>query len=307
MAVKTGFSKMLGPVRLVLPGIIVSLIGGSAGFLLFNNPGKIKGKSTWDAWNAVLQYEKIYDNNVITTTRFYNSETIPGLKKYKNDIMHQIQMLSENFKNIKEEGNVDNRLFAIINCKVDTYNQIHRMTDIYLDSLIKLGEHPDAYIPLKNETDSSFIKKLTEMSTGIMDDYNRQRQHLIDRDSSTINNILQQLTNSYRGMFYQFKFTPRLPDEFSTTLNSLYGSWEFLIIGGGLTLQKDNTGELTLQDDYSRKGKWSLDKHYRVKFKYENKDTSFTFKVINISDKTIRLTLKDSIHIIGYRSRKANQ
>lgn len=291
---------MLGAIRMVLPGIIVSLIGGTAGILIFNNPNKNKGRSTQSAWHSVIQYEKIYDENVITTTRFAEMETIEGIKKYKGDIMHQIQMLSENFKNTKEEGNVDNRLFAIINCKVDTYDQILKLTDVYLDSLIHLAENPQKYVSTKNETDSSYARKIEELSYSIMNDYNRIKLHLINRDTSTINNILSQLTQSYIRPLYKFYFTNRLPDEYKNSLNNLYGKWNFLITPGSFTLNKDKTGTLTL-DEYTRKGRWELDRDFQFRLTTEAKDSFFTFHVLNVTDKTVRLAINDSIQLIGYK------
>ena len=66
----SGSSKITGHIKLVLPGIIVSLIGGSAGILIFNNPGKIKGRSTQDGWYSVIQYEKNY-HTVIHRFKFF--------------------------------------------------------------------------------------------------------------------------------------------------------------------------------------------------------------------------------------------
>ena len=294
-------SKITGPVKLVLPGIIVSLIGGTLGVLVFNNPTKTKGKATQEAWHSVIQYEKIYDDNIIITTRYFDYETIEGLKKYKADIMHQIQMLSENFKNVKEEKNIDNRLLAIINCKVDTYGQILKLTDLYLDSLIKIEVDRQKHIPTVNETVDSYDEKATRLSVEIMNDYNRQRQHLIDRDSSTINNVLKQLTDSYVTFLYKYYFTPRLPDEYKTTSKYLPGSWEFLLIGGGFTYEKNKQGSLTLYDGYTRTGTWLLDDDFNLVLTNEARDSTFTYNVVNISDRTIRLAINDSMQLIGFR------
>ncbi len=298
---KNRFSGIINTVKVVLPGIIVSLIGGTAGVLLFNNPEKIKGRATQAAWHAVIQYEKIYDNNIISTARYASTETIAGLKQYKDDLMHQIQMLSENYRNIKEESNIDNRLLAVINCKVDTYNQIHRLTDVYLDSMVKLAENPAAYILQANDdTDSSYNKKVETASVEIMNAYNRQRLHFIDRDSSTINNILDQLTRSYNRLLYTFKFTNRLPGEYKSTLQNIIGDWDLLFTGEKLSLNSDHSGTL-VSDGYSNKGSWQLNKDYKLVLTTAAGDSAYTFHVLNVSANTIRLALNDSMHFVGYK------
>jgi hypothetical protein len=286
-----------GLIKLILPGITISLIGGALGILFFNNPGKIKGKDTLQAWHSVIQYEKIYDDNIITTTRHADFETIAGLKKYKGDVMHQIQMLSENYKNVKEEKNIDKRLFAIINCKVDTYNQILAITDLYLDSVIKLVENSISYM----ETDSVKIMEAVTKSNEIINEYLGQRLHLINRDSSTINNILQQLNASYITLLYRYRFISRLPGEYKSTLKKLYGDWEFLLYNGRFTFEKNNSGTLTFEDGYTRKGYWSFNKDYSFILTKEEKDSTFSFKVLNVTDRSIRLAINDSMHVIGYR------
>ncbi len=298
---KKRFSGIINTVKVVLPGIIVSLIGGTAGVLLFNNPEKIKGRATQAAWHAVIQYEKIYDNNIISTARYASTETIAGLKQYKDDLMHQIQMLTENYRNIKEESNIDSRLLAIINCKTDTYNQVHRLTDVYLDSMVKLAENPAYYIPEeKTDTDSSYNSKLLAASLEIMNAYNRRRMHLIDRDSSTISNILEQLTQSYSRLLYTFRFTKRLPDEYKRTLQNIIGDWDLLFTGEKLSLNSDHSGTL-VSDGYSNKGSWQLDKDYKLVLTTAAGDSAYTFHVLNVSASTIRLAVNDSMHVVGYK------
>ncbi len=298
---KNRFSGILNAVKVVLPGIIVSLIGGTAGVMLFNNPGKIKGRATQAAWHAVIQYEKIYDNNIITTARFASTETINGLKQYKDDLMHQIQMLTENYRNIKEENNIDSRLLAVINCKTDTYNQIHRLTDVYLDSMVKLAENPVFYVPRTNDdSDSSYNNKVETASVDIMNTYNRRRMHLIDRDSSTISNILEQLTQSYSRPLYTFRFAKRLPDEYKRTLQNIIGDWDLLFSGEKLSLNNDHTGAL-ISNGYSNTGSWQLDKEYKLVLTTAGGDSAYTFHVLNVSANTIRLAVNDSMHVVGYK------
>jgi hypothetical protein len=170
-----------------------------------------------------------------------------------------------------------------------------------MDSLIKLAENPADYVPYENESDTAYAIKIQTRSIDIMGEYNRQKMHLIDRDSTTINNILQQLTYSYTSMLYKYGFNSRLPNEFKSTLHKLHGEWEFLIIGGGFTFEKNNSGTLTLDDGHTRRGFWSLDKDYKFVLATDPADSIFTFKVLNVTDRNIRLAINDSLQVIGFR------
>ena len=48
------------PIKLILPGIIVSLVGASAVFFIFNNPDKNKAKQTYASWSVIREYEAAY-------------------------------------------------------------------------------------------------------------------------------------------------------------------------------------------------------------------------------------------------------
>ena len=51
------------PIKLVLPGIIVSVIGLFASNFIFNNPNKIKAKATHTTWKVVTQFEDMFEIN----------------------------------------------------------------------------------------------------------------------------------------------------------------------------------------------------------------------------------------------------
>src|SRR5512138_739468 len=117
-----GFSKT------IFPGLIISIIGGSFAFLVFNNPEKIRGKATLRAWESLKQYERLYTNN---TDILNCGNIVEGTERFKSNMLHQIQMTSENLKNILEkEGNVDNLMLAIINMKIDSYNEMKKQSEI---------------------------------------------------------------------------------------------------------------------------------------------------------------------------------
>jgi len=87
----------LNAIKTVFPGLIISIIGGSFAFLVFNNPEKIRGKATLRAWESLKQYERLYNEN---TDRISCGDYIFRLDRIKTDMIHQIQMATENLKNI---------------------------------------------------------------------------------------------------------------------------------------------------------------------------------------------------------------
>ncbi len=116
------------PIKLVLPGIIISVIGLFASNYIFNNPEKNRAKATYATWKVVNQFETMLEKN---------SESLPcqaGLSdqiQMKKDYAHLIEMTKQNLTDLKDEERIDKRLSAILNLKIDSYNELKKITETF--------------------------------------------------------------------------------------------------------------------------------------------------------------------------------
>ena len=233
-------------VKTIFPGLIISIIGGSFAFLVFNNPDKIRGKSTLRAWESLRQYEGLYTNN---TDVINCGNIIEGTQRFKSNLLHQIQMTGENLKNILEkEGNVDNLMLAIINMKIDSYNEMKKQTEIFLDTLISMDETSiSMQVQLNKE---EFTRKWIQTYSSYMDEC----AYLRNRDTATINKILKELSKTYSINFSQEKSIPKLAE----LRQSLIGNWSVALFKVSFGLKGDSTGYWNAYDK-SFKCTWLID------------------------------------------------
>lgn len=240
----TAAPAVWGFTKTIFPGLIISIIGGSFAFFVFNNPEKIRGKATLRAWESLKQYEKLYINNTdAINCGFVGEET----QRFKNNMLHQIQMTSENLKNILEkEDNVDNLMLAIINMKIDSYNEMKNQTETFLDTLIKLDE-----ISLRYQNDrAKFLQNWTVIYSGYMDEC----AYIKNRDTATINKILKELSKTYSLNFPSDKALPALPE----LRKNLIGNWSVALFKVSFGLKEDRTGFWNAYDS-TFKCTWRLD------------------------------------------------
>lgn len=240
---KTG-SAIGGVAKTIFPGLIVSVIGASFGFLVFNNPEKIRGKATLRAWESLKQYERLYIEN---TDRISCGYSVLRFDRLKTDMLHQIQLIIENLKNIQEkESNVDNLMLSIINMKIDSYNEIKKLTEAQMDSLLSLNQ-------TSNFSEDAITKRLDKWKN-IYGDYMEESAYLKDRDTTSTNRILKELSKTYALKFIENKF---LPDSAELSKNIL-GTWNFALFPIKLVLKPDGGGYIKMMND-SMAMNWRLE------------------------------------------------
>ena len=176
------------PIKLVLPGIIVSVIGLFASNYIFNNPEKNRAKATYATWKVVTQFEDMFEINSDLSPCRSDSFDQAQMKK---DLLHIIEMTRQNILDLKDADNIDKRLAAIINLKIDTYNERRKNTEAYVDSVENL-QYKDENKQI--ELLSSYQVKLHDES-----------DHNSNRDTAVINSILNDLTKSYSKYVDSFK------------------------------------------------------------------------------------------------------
>ena len=176
------------PIKLVLPGIIVSVIGLFASNYIFNNPEKNRAKATYNTWKVVTQFEEMFEINSDLSPCRTDSFDQAQMKK---DLLHIIEMTRQNILDLKDVDNIDKKLAALINLKIDTYNERRKNTEAYVDSVENL-QYKDENRQI--ELLSSYQVKL-----------NDENEHNSYRDTAMINSILNDLTKSYSKYVDSFK------------------------------------------------------------------------------------------------------
>ena len=182
------------PIKLVLPGIIVSVIGLFASNYIFNNPEKNRARATYATWKVVTQFENMFETN---------SDLIPcrsesfNQVQMKKDLLHLIEMTRQNILDLKAAENIDKRLAAIINLKIDSYNERRKNTESYLDSMESLGYK---FMEGKYNTNEQLA-----MTSEVQVKFYDENDHITNRDTAVINSILNDLTKSYSKYVDSFK------------------------------------------------------------------------------------------------------
>ena len=258
-----------GVAKTILPGLFVSIIGGSFAFWMFNNPDKIRGKATLRAWNSLKQYERLYTSN---TDQINCGNLSEGIDRFKSNMLHQIQMTSENLKNVLDkENNVDNLMLAIINMKIDSYNEMKKLTGTLLDTLNSMNKKPG------NETEVA--QRWINLHTTYMDEC----AYLNNRDTATVNKILKGLSQTYSINFSEDKY---LPD--TTELRKkIMGKWQIALYNVTFELKPDGTAYWNGMQG-NQPSTWQLDSTI-VKIKYIDGTLKFDLAVKRVTPDVLSL------------------
>ena len=220
------------PIRLVLPGIIVSVIGLFASNFIFNNPHKIKAKATHATWKVVTQFEDMFEiNSDRVPCRLDSFDQI----QWKKDLLHIIEMTRQNILDLKDDDKIDKRLAAIINLKIDSYNERRKITEAYLNNLDSLNNE----IISRNYD----LEKQFELTSALQVKFHDESEHISNRDTAVINSILTDITKSYIDYVDSFKVEYKKPTA-KEIQESVIGKWlttdDVLI-----EVNKDGTGHWT--------------------------------------------------------------
>jgi hypothetical protein len=230
------------PIKLVLPGIIVSVIGLFASNYIFNNPEKNKAKATYATWKVINQFEEMLD---------VNSELLPCRSaagnqiQLKKDFIHLYEMTRQNLVDLKSEEKLDKRLSAVLNLKIDTYDELKKQTEVFLDSAGLIQSM------VKNkELDSSSQNGII---SGMQTRYINNLNHILYRDTSMIISILGQLNHNYSSYVDSFLVAAEKIQSFEEVKKLIIGTWlstnvtfEFRPGGTGNWMETDlKTGEET--------------------------------------------------------------
>ena len=269
------------PIKLVLPGIIVSLIGLTASNMIFNDPVKIRGRNSRTAWDNLRRYEKIYEENSEELTCVYG--TTNGDLFYK-DLIHLQEMTVENLKMLRDDKDIDKLVASIINLRIDTYTQLKKITSEFIDSLTKLSK--------QTFYDSiGYFKNLDEQ-TLLQQNFLADRIHMMLRDTFTIKNLGSELKRNYK-IFENVVFFDPLTVSTDSIRQRIIGTWSMTseLDGSTMKIDKEGTGVFTFEGtEYPYT--WSLnekdgEREFSMVFK-ENKLEKRIYKILHCTNKILQ-------------------
>ena len=270
------------PIRLVLPGIIVSVIGLFASNYFFNNPDKIRGNSSRTAWDNLKRYENIYRDYTEVLPCEYNGNIGEG---YSQHLVHLQEMTAENLKMLRDDKDVDKLMAAIINLRIDTYSQLKNSSRSFFDTLSA------------NETrrtmtnDEATLNQLQERESNAQIKFLTYNEHVYKRDSSIINFLGEELRKHYKT-FKNVNFN--IFNNTGDTLNlaelqsNIIGTWSLVTndIPRLIKIDKGQNGTWT-QDETEHPFTWNLEKTGLTIHFTDNFTGDIVLNVIACSEKTI--------------------
>ena len=265
------------PIKLVLPGIIVSVIGLFASNYIFNNPDKNRAKATFATWKVINQFENILEKNSDLLPCNTPSNDQLQLKK---DFIHLYEMTRQNMVDLKDEEKIDKRLSAILNMKIDSYTELKKLTEAFLDSAQVVMTAADRGT-ISGEEKNYMISQMQSK-------YVIELAHVATRDTTVIKNILSELNQSYRSYVDSFVVVQKIqtPEEIRKLVP---GSW--------LT-----TDKVTIKIEADSTGNWNQP-NVEFDFTWTLKNSTLTIKnkngkeiileIIKISDQLITFVITD--------------
>ena len=218
------------PIKLVLPGIVVSLVGASAAFFLFNNPAKTKAKQTYASWNVIREYENAYTKS--TEDAICLAEQFNQVQ-FQKDLTNLLGVLIDNLKDLKDEENIDMRLKAFLNLKIARYTDTKRITEVFLDSVIKLNRLAELY---PND------QQIKDDAQDLQVSFSIERDHIQTRDTNELKRIAFELNKEHTKYTDSFQLDlPKFQTAFEIKQN-LAGKWRFPEVDLIVEFKKDKTG-----------------------------------------------------------------
>src|SRR5688572_5524661 len=228
MALKS--DHFITPIKLVLPGIIVSLVGASSAFFLFNNPKKNKARQTYASWNVIKEYETAYTKSAeeaICLSKHFDQV------QFQKDLTHQLGVIIYNLEDLKDEENIDMRLKAFLNLKIARYTDAKKITEVFLDSVIKLNKAASLY-PTNQQIKQDAQDLQANFSTEI--------EHIQTRDTNELKRITFALNKDHTKYTDSFLLDlPRIQtvDEIK---QKFIGKWRFPEVEVVIEFKGDNKG-----------------------------------------------------------------
>ena len=220
------------PLKLVLPGLIVA----TAGYFLFNNPAKKKARDTYQNWHVIKEYEEAFVKG--NEDAICAKDTLDQIG-FRKDYTHLLEILINNLADLKNDDNVDKRLDAFLNIKIARYTEAKKMTESYLDSVLKLNTIAEELSMSGNYREYDSIK---EIGNDKLRTYIKELGHVETRDTAELRRISIQLNKEHRSYTDSFTVNNNPFHPLDEVSKNLIGKWWFPEILEMLEFNDDQTG-----------------------------------------------------------------
>lgn len=219
------------PIKLVLPGIIISLIGASAGYFIFNNPDKKKAKESFNTWTVVREYEAAFRKG---TEAFYCANDSLDQLQFRKDYAHLLDILVNNLTDLKDNSETDPRLNAFLNIKIARYKEAAKLTDTFLINLEPLNN-----ALLKFPDNAELGKAVTDL----LFKYVMELAHIEGRDNEELNRIAMKLNTEHLKYTDSFLVDMEKMQPIAEIENNIVGKWSFPEVQYVIEFKSDSTGD----------------------------------------------------------------
>ena len=265
---------LITPLKLVLPGIVISMIGLFVNNYFFNNPEKIRGNNSFTAWKNLLQYEKIYSDFFEEINCKYENTFS---KEYVDDLLHIQEMTSENLKMLRDDKDIDKQMAAVINLRIDTYAKLKSISQTFFDSLLN-------------------TEKLFD--TSFRTDYIGSIDRIYFRDTTIIQSLGSELKKKYSFKPVNFSFNITTTDQ--TIRTNIIGSWSTHVKGQSIKFEDGGKGLWTI-DTVHHPFTWKLDSlHVTIHFEENSLDQDLVITIIKCSERMMMFIVNDAAIIESF-------
>ena len=219
---------------------------------------KIKKEATEKAWLSANQYLN-YANEKFKTIACFSCDE----EEMKKELMRELDIYSNNLKNIKNDKDVDDKMLSAIDRIVQQFTDMKPLYENYFDSVLILKKFSEEKrMELSQPMQMRFIERLATLQT---------------KDTSEIINYLKDVNEQHHTSL-KYELTK---NEYDPT--ALTGKWK-IECAADLVFNIDNTIRWT-EGENSFPGKWTFaDKKLNIKL---DNGQVFNFIILQLSQKML--------------------
>ena len=215
---------------MVLPGIIVSLIGATAGYFLFNNPDEKKAKESYKTWSVIKEYESAFKKGFES---YYCSTDSLDMIKFRKDYAHLLDILINNLQDLKGNKEMDPRVSAFLNFKISRYKESMKITDTFLNQLEPVSDQLRLY------PENNFLRAGAKR---LEQNYLIDLAHIETRDDQELVRISDALNTEHKKYTDSFRVEIEKMQPIKEIEKNVAGKWSFPEVQYIIEFNKDSSG-----------------------------------------------------------------
>jgi hypothetical protein len=170
--------------------------------------------------------------------------------QFQKDLTHLLGVLIHNLEDLKDEENIDMRLKAFLNLKIDRYSDAKKITEAFLDSVIKLNNAAEI---------NPYDEKIKKDAQDLQVNFATEMEHIETRDTNELKRITYAL-NKEHIKYTKDSFILDLPriQTTSQVKENFIGKWRFPEVKVTIEFKKDKTGTWE-ESEQTHNFQWTMD------------------------------------------------